>query len=157
MLTMDEITNANEECDSMDSNFNPNSCPIGILNEKRIENLGDHVNMAIERLTEKVGEVKEDITTLSNNMDKKFESMDSRFATIDGKLESVDKKFDAMEDKFNNRVSDLKSKIPEMVDDEMDHKKGAAASAIIKWVFSGLIGGVLISVLISWTKMKLGL
>lgn len=154
---MDEITNANEECDSMDSNFNPNSCPIGILNEKRIENLGDHVNMAIDRLTEKVGEVKEDITTLSNNMDKKFESMDSRFATIDGKLESVDKKFDAMEDKFNNRVSDLKSKIPEMVDDEMDHKKGAVASAIIKWVFSGLIGGVLISVLISWTKMKLGL
>ena len=157
MLAMDEITNANEECDSMDSNFNPNSCPIGILNEKRIENLGDHVNMAIERLTDKVGEVKEDITTLSNSMDKKFDSMDQRFAAIDSKLESVDNKFDSIEDRFNDRMSELKNHIPSIVDDEIDRKKGDAAAAVIKWVFSGLLGGVLISVLISWAKMKLGL
>lgn len=134
---------------TIDNKFEPNDCPIGISNNKSIENLGDRVDMAIERLTEKVGELKEDITSLSKNVDKKFDS-------IDEKIENVDKKIDSMEDKFYERMSELKKKIPATVEAEIDKKKANAAAAAIKWMLCGILGTILVSVATAWIKSKLG-
>jgi len=134
----------------MEGEFNPEVCPIGITNEKSIENLGDRVDMAIERLTEKVSEVKDDITSLSKFVDEKFESMDEKF-------DNVDKRFDSMEDKFYDKIGELKKSIPDIVDDRLERKKGNMASNVIRWVLCGVFGGIIISIATSWVKMKLGL
>ncbi len=123
----------------MTSDFDPNSCPVGISNEKEIYRLGDKLDMAIERLTEKVSEIKEDVASLSDNMDKKFES--------------VDKKFDEM----NHKIDDMKKEMPELVHDEIDRERGADASAAIRWVLTGVVGSVIIALATSYFRNKLGL
>ena len=130
--------------------FNPTTCPVGIVNEKNIENLGDRLDMAIERLTEKVTEMKEDITSLSKNMDKNFNTMESKF-------EGVDKRFDSMEEKFDKKINNLKDSIPDIIDSRIENKKDHTARSILTWIFTGAGATIAISLFTAWVKVKLGL
>ena len=122
--------------------FEPENCPVGIVNGKNVEMLGDRLDMAIERLTEKVSEMKEDISVLSENMNQKFDS--------------VDKRFDSMEDKFDKKLSELRTSIPEMVDKQVETKKDHSARKILSWVFTGAGGTILISLATAWIRSKIG-
>ena len=124
-------------------NFDPSKCPTGIKNEQEIIRIKDTFDMAIQRLEEKLDDVKDDINSLSEKTDKRFD-------TVDNKLDNI-------EEKFNKKINDLKEEIPITVDAELEKRKGSVSSGIIKWVFSGLFGGVLLSVAIAWVKVKLGL
>ena len=122
--------------------FEPENCPVGIVNGKNVEMLGDRLDMAIERLTEKVSEMEEDISVLSENMNQKFES--------------VDKRFDSMEDKFDKKISELRTSIPEMVDKQLENRKDRSARKILSWVFTGAGGTILISLATAWIRSKIG-
>ena len=130
--------------------FNPNNCPVGIVNEKNIENLGDRFDIAIERLTEEVTEMKEDITSLSKTMDKNFNTMESKF-------EGVDKRFDSMEEKFDKKINNLKDSIPDIIDSRIENKKDHTARSILTWIFTGAGATIAISLFTAWVKVKLGL
>ena len=132
------------------SDFNPNNCPVGIVNEKNIENLGDRFDMAIERLTEKVTEMKEDITSLSRNMDKNFNTMESKF-------EGVDRRFDSMEDKFDKKINNLKDSIPDIIDSRIENRKDHTARSILTWIFTGAGATIIISIATAWIRSKLGI
>lgn len=123
----------------MTTNFEPNNCPVGISNHKDIIGLGDRLDMAIERLTEKVSEVKEDLSCLSTNMDKKFEAVDERFNDT------------------NQKIDDLRKQIPSMVNDEIEKKRGSSASQAIKWLLTGVVGSVVIAIVTAYVRSKFGL
>lgn len=125
------------------NDFNPKDCPIGIANEKNIENLGVRVDMAIERLTERVTEMKKDIAVLSENMDKKFES--------------VDKRFDSMEEKFTQKLEKMSKSVPDVVNRELQNKKGNIALKILGWIFGSLGAAVTITVVTRYVCNFLGL
>lgn len=125
------------------ADFSPETCPVGITNAKNIENLGDHFDMAIERLTEKVSELKEEVTSLSKNMDEKFDG--------------VDKRFDSMEEKFEAELADLKNSIPSTVDTKIEEKRGKAAAGAWRWVFFGFMIPIVIGVITALIKVVLGI
>ena len=120
------------------TNFDPNSCPVGIGNQKDISSLGEKLDMAIERLTEKVTEVKEDVASLSSNMDKKFEAVDERFNLTD------------------NKIDELKKSIPGIVNDEIEKKRGSSAAQAIKWLLTGVVGSVVIAIVTAYVRSKFG-
>lgn len=119
--------------------FDPRNCPVGITNSKDIENLGDKLDMAIERLTEKVGEMREDITTLSSNIDEKFEKVDSRF------------------DEMNLKIESIKDEIPQRIDEELERLKGKKASKAWAWIFVGVGGSAIIYIVSRAIAKVLGL
>ena len=123
--------------------FSPDNCPVGITNAKNIENLGDHFDMAIERLTEKVGELKEEVTSLSKNMDEKFEG--------------VDKRFDSMEESFQKELTEIKNSIPQTVDNKISEKRGKAAVGAWKYVLTGILIPVGIAIIVALCKYVLGI
>lgn len=140
----------------MATDFDPNSCPVGISNSKEIINVGDRLDMAIERLTEKVAEVKEGVTLLSNKVDKKFDAVDKKF-------DAVDKRFDDMRDEVNKKFEDMYAKmdtklsaVPEVVDEEIEKKRGSSAALAWKWVLTGVVGSILIAVATAYVKSKFG-
>lgn len=140
----------------MATDFDPNSCPVGISNSKEIINVGDRLDMAIERLTEKVDDVKESVTSLSNKMDRKFDAVDKKFEAFDKRLDdmnaSVDKKFEDMNAKMDSKFSN----VPKVVDDEIEKKRGSSATQAWKWVLSGFLGSIIIALVTSYVKSKLG-
>lgn len=123
----------------MAMDFDPNSCPVGIGNQKDINRLGDRLDMAIERLTERVSEVKEDVATLSSNIDKKFEAVDKKFDTV------------------NDKIEGLKKDVPDIVNEEIDKKRGATAGQAIKWLLTGVIGSIIIGLATAYIKSKFGI
>ena len=123
--------------------FSPDTCPVGITNAKNIENLGDHFDMAIERLTEKVGELKEEVTSLSKNMDEKFEG--------------VDKRFDSMEKKFKEELTDIKNSIPQTVDTKISEKRGKAAVGAWKYLLVGILIPIGVAIVVALLKVSFGL
>ena len=122
----------------MATDFDPNSCPVGIRNQKDINHLGDRLDMAIERLTEKVEEVKEDVAILSSNMDKKFEAVDQHFDNVNEKIDAIQKE------------------IPAIVNEEIEKKRGSSAALAWKWVLTGFLGSVIIAVITSYVRSKFG-
>lgn len=123
--------------------FSPESCPVGITNAKNVEKLGDHFDMAIERLTEKVGELKEEVTSLSKNMDEKFDC--------------VDKRFDSMEQKVQQEIKELKASIPSTVDSKIEERKGKTAAAAWKWILLGFAVPIVIGVITALIKAIFGI
>lgn len=121
------------------TNFDPNSCPVGIGNQKDIVSLGDKVDMAIERLSEKVSEVKKDLASLSVNMDKKFDAVDERF------------------DDTNEKIDELREKIPDIVNDEIEKKRGNSASQAIKWLLTGVVGSIVIAIVTAYVRSRFGI
>ena len=122
--------------------FEPENCPVGIVNGKNVEMLGDRLDMAIERLTEKVTEMKEDISALSDNMNQNFNS--------------VDKRFDSIEEKFDKKLSELRTSIPEVVDRQLETHRDHSARKILSWILTGAGGTILISLATAWIRAKVG-
>ena len=112
--------------------FKPENCPVGIVNGKNVEMLGDRLDMAIERLTEKVTEMKEDISALSDNMNQNFNSVDKK-------------------------LSELRTSIPEVVDRQLETQKDHSARKILSWVLTGAGGTILISLATAWIRAKVGI
>lgn len=109
------------------SEFDPKNCPIGLLHENDLKHSRDLLNMAIERIEERIETFKEGV--------------DEHFA-------SVDKRFDALE----KQVTQLKKDIPEMVDERIKDNNGMKALNIVKWVVFTVGGSILITLL---TKLAL--
>ena len=59
------------------------TCPEGIKNEKAIENIKDRMEMAIERIEEKITDIKS--------------QMKVGFSDVNSQLSAVDKRFDKLE------------------------------------------------------------
>lgn len=123
--------------------FSPDTCPVGITNAKNIENLGDHFDMAIDRLTEKVSEMKDDITTLSQKMEENFENVDKRFTN--------------METSFQSQIADLKNSIPSTVEHKLEEKKGKAAVGAWKYLLLGILIPIGVGIIGALIKYLLGI
>lgn len=129
------------------SEFNPKDCPVGIKNEKNVETLGVRFDIMMQRLDEKMDEMKEDIASLSKKIDKNSTDMDKRF--------------DAMEEKFESKLEEVKKSVPATVDKKIEDYKNKQSGKLVRWVVSGVFGGVFIalvtSIVTSWVKIKFGL
>ena len=117
--------------------FDPKDCPVGITNSKDIQYLGERLDMAIEKLTEKVGDIKQDVETLNKNMNTKFDKIDKRFDEMDNKIDTFKKEMDT-------KIEGLKSDMPNQIDNEVDRLRGKAALRTIGWVFLGVGGSCII-------------
>lgn len=130
--------------------FDPNSCPVGLTNSKDIEFLGERLNMAIEMLTAKVSDMKDDIETLSTTMNDKFDKMDARFDVMDIKIESFKNEMDL-------KMEALKNEMPQKIDDEVTRLKGKAATKAWVWVLCGVAGSAVVYVVSRWVASLFGL
>lgn len=122
--------------------FDPQNCPVGITNEKNVEKLGDKLDLMIQRLEEKMDDMREDIASLSHKIDKNSSEMDKRF--------------DSLEKKFETELEEVKKDIPHTVDKKIEEYKNKQAGAVVGWIFTGLAGSILIALVTSWIKLKLG-
>lgn len=125
------------------ADFSPDTCPVGITNAKNVEKLGDHFDMAIGMLTEKVTEMKDDITALSKKMDENFENVDKRFTN--------------MEASFQSQIADLKNSIPTTVETKIEEKRGKAAVGAWKYVLMGIFIPIGVAIIIALIKYLLGI
>ena len=107
-----------------DMDFEPKNCPVGISNEKNIENVKDKFEMAIQRLEEKLDDMK-------NNMDKGFSSVNKNI------------------DKLSERLDTLESNLPKMIDDRVDEKieakRNSRAWDVVKWIVVTLLGSAAVA------------
>lgn len=94
------------------------SCPIGIKNEAEIRNTNDRMGLIMQRLEEKLDDVKISIT-------------------------SIDSRLDVME----NKIEDIQSSLPSVIDEEIKRHNNKNAMSIIRWVVVTLCGSVTITVL----------
>lgn len=134
----------------MATDFDPKDCPVGLTNSKDIHYLGEKLDMAIERLTEKVGDMKQEITTLNTTMNDKFDKMDARFDVMDTKIESFKNEMDS-------KIESLKSEMPQQIDDEVTKLKGKTAAKAWAWIFVGVGGSAVIYVVSRVIAKLLGL
>ena len=121
----------------MANEFDPKECPVGITNSKDIQYLGERLDMAIERLTEKVSDMKQDIETLNTNMNDKFEKVDKRF-------DSMDKKIDSFKKEMDSKIEGLREDMPSEIDREINNIKGKTAVKAWVWIFVGVGGSAVI-------------
>ena len=112
----------------MSTEFDPKTCPVGISNEKSIENVGDKLDMAIQRLEEKMDDMKEDLST----------RMTTGFTDVNGKL-----------DKLDSEVTNFKNSLDDRIETKVKQLQGAFSAKIIGWVVAGLGGAVAIAVVTS--------
>lgn len=134
----------------MATDFDPKECPVGLTNSKDIQYLGDKLDMAIERLTEKVGDMKQEITTLNNTMIDKFDKVEARFDVMDIKMESLKTEMDS-------KIESLKKSMPEEIDKEVNSMKGKAAAKAWAWIFVGVGGSAVIYLVSRWIGHLAGL
>lgn len=110
------------------------TCPEGIKNEKAIENIKDKFTMAIERLEEKMTDIKSE--------------MKVGFSDVNSQLSSVDKRFDKLE----RRIDEMKEELPSTIDKRIKQNEGQRVSNLVKWIVITLGGSVTITVV---TKLVL--
>lgn len=96
------------------------NCPVGIANRKEIEKTEDKFAMAIQRIEEKLSDLKEDVTT--------------GFSDINKKLDKVD-------DRFNG----LEANIPNMIDDRIKQNTSNKIISVVKWIVVSLCGSLTIT------------
>lgn len=97
------------------------NCPVGISNKKEIELTGEKLTMAIERIEEKLCDLKEDVS--------------EGFSNVNNRL-----------DKFDDRFKNLESGLPEMIDERIRQNTTSKVMNVLKWVFFTLCGSVTITV-----------
>jgi chromosome segregation ATPase len=132
------------------TDFDPKECPVGLTNSKDIQYLGDKLDMAIEQLTEKVGDMKQEITTLNNTMIDKFDKVEARFDVMDIKMESLKTEMDS-------KIESLRKSMPEEIDKEVNSMKGKAAAKAWSWIFVGVGGSAIIYLVSRWIGHLAGL
>ena len=133
----------------MATDFDPKDCPVGLSNSKDIHYLGKEMNMAIKALTDKIGDMKQEITTLNDTMNTKFDKMDARFDVMDTKME-------ALKSEMDSKIESIKSAMPEEIDKEVNSMKGKTAVKAWVWVLCGVGGSAIIYAVSRWVGSLLG-
>lgn len=105
------------------------TCPEGIKNEKAIENIKDKFDMAIERIEEKITDIKS--------------QMKVGFSDVNNQLSSVDKRFDKLEKRFD----EMKETLPGTIDKRIENYTGNRILSVIKWVVFTLGGSISITLI----------
>lgn len=98
------------------------NCPVGIANRKEIEKTEDKFAMAIQRIEEKLSDLKEDVTV--------------GFSDVNRKLDKVD-----------NRFNDLEANLPNMIDERIKQHTSSKVVSIVKWIVVTLFGSVTITLI----------
>ena len=111
--------------------FNPKDCPVGISNNSKIDRVGDKLDMAIQRIEEKIIDLKEDVN-------KGFSDMNN--------------KLDNLEDRFNQFEVNTPAQIETLVEKKIKENTANKVMTVIKWLIFTAGGSILIAVL---TKMIL--
>lgn len=101
---------------------NYKDCPVGIKNEQEIIRTQDTFKMALQRLEEKIDDIKEDVST--------------GFDTVNKRLDNLEKRIDNFEDNLPNKI-----------DDRISQNTGDKVVNIVKWIVVSLGGGCLIGYL----------
>ena len=114
--------------------FDSKNCPMGLVHEKEIEHTRNLLNMAIQRIEEKIETVTKDVN--------------EGFAEVSTHFDAVDKRFDALEKK----VSQLKEDLRDTIDSRIKQNNGAKALNFIKWVVITVGGSIVITIM---TKLAL--
>ncbi len=114
--------------------FDSKNCPMGLVHEKEIEHTRNLLNMAIQRIEEKIETVTKDVN--------------EGFAEVSTHFDAVDKRFDALE----RKVSQLKEDLPDTIDSRIKQNNGAKALNFIKWVVITVGGSIVITIM---TKLAL--
>lgn len=120
----------------MTSEFNPSNCPVGKVNEKSIIYVGERLDMAIERLEEKMDDMKSDLTS----------HMNDGFSNLNEKLDKVDGRLTGLENNLDSRI-ELKFK----------QLHGGIILKLVGWVFGSLGAGVIITVVTRYILKALNL
>lgn len=114
--------------------FDSKNCPMGLVHEKEIEHTRNLLNMAIQRIEEKIETVTKDVN--------------EGFAEVSTHFDAIDKRFDALE----RKVSQLKEDLPDTIDSRIKQNNGAKALNFIKWVVITVGGSIVITIM---TKLAL--
>ena len=109
----------------MSTEFDPKDCPVGIANQKSIENVESKLDMAIKRLEEKVDDLRADLSG----------RMNTGFTDVNKKLDALD-----------NRMTTFESSVDDRVEKKVKQLQGAFSAKIVGWVICGLGGAVLVAV-----------
>lgn len=104
----------------MAADFDPKNCPIGLIHENELKHSRDLLNMAIERIEERIETFKEGV--------------DEHFAVMD-------KRFDHLEKQFTQ----LKEEIPSVIDTRIKQNVGNKVLNMIKWIVFTLGGSLVIT------------
>ena len=104
------------------SDFNPKDCTVGIANDNKIDRVGDRLDMAIQRIEEKITDLKEDVS--------------KGFSDVNGKL-------DNLEDRFNQFEETVDAKIDKRIKENTANK----VMTVLKWLIITAGGSILIAVL----------
>lgn len=104
------------------NDFNPKDCPVGIANDSKIDRVGDKLDMAIQRIEEKITDLKEDVS--------------KGFSDVNGKL-------DNLEDRFNQFEETVDSRIDKRIKENTTNK----VMTVLKWIIFTAGGSILITVL----------
>lgn len=124
------------------SEFDPINCPVGIKNCAEIDKVKDKLDMAIERLEEKIGDMKEDLTT---RMNEGFSNVEEKLDTLGGQVNSLDSRITTMD-------GTLDARIDARIDTKLEIKKGKAAASAWKWILTGFCIPIAIAVITAVIK-----
>ena len=120
----------------MNMEFDPSTCPIGKVNEKSITHVGEKLNMAIERLEEKMDDMKSDLMT----------HMNTNFSNVNNKLDAMDERLTSLENGLDSKI-----------DGEIKHFHNKMLMRVFAWIFGGLGAAVVISVVTKYVLRALNL
>lgn len=101
---------------------NYNECPLGIKNEQEIIKTQETFKMALERVGEKLSNLKDDVA--------------QGFEDVNGRL-----------DKIEGRLNDYENNLGTEIDKRIHQDMSERAFSLIRWVVVSLGGTVVISVI----------
>lgn len=78
------------------SDFNPNDCPLGAKHESDLRRLEEKLEMSVNRLDEKLNDIREDMTAGFSSITKKVDEAIARWDLTEHNLdERIDRRADA--------------------------------------------------------------
>lgn len=113
------------------TDFNPQDCPVGIANKSNIDRVGDRLDMAIQRIEEKITDLKDDVNRGFSDMNSKLDNLESRFNTYE---------------------AGVPEQIETIVEKKIKENTANKVMTVIKWLIFTAGGSILITVI---TKMIL--
>lgn len=108
------------------NDFNPKDCPVGIANDSKIDRVGDRLDMAIQRIEEKITDLKEDVNKGFSDMNDKLDNLESRFNTYE---------------------AGVPEQIETIVEKKIKENTANKVMTVIKWLIFTAGGSILITVL----------
>lgn len=124
------------------SEFDPVNCPVGIKNCAEIDKVKDRLDMAIERVEEKIHDMKQDLSL----------RMEDGFSNVEGKLDVLDNNVKALDGRLTTMDGTLDNRIDNRIDAKLELKKGKAAANAWRWLATGFCIPILSSVIIAALK-----